>query len=289
MKISLILTTRGGNRLSCLIKLLDSLTNQTYRNFKLILVDQNQENEICNIIEKYHQKFSIKYIKTEYLPLSVARNIGLQHFEGEIVAYPDDDCWYDENTLQQVANIFSSRPDIYGLCTMVKDPDKNLIYGHLRKKMKFGEYINIRTVFKYPISVGIFCKYNFNEQFDEMFGVGCKFGSGEETDYLLELINKNQKIICTPQIFVYHPVEAYTIDDIKKTEKYAYGIGALFAKSIIKRNQWRTLFEFFDLIIRSIGGWILNSLRNNKVKNAVYKNRLIGLIKGYKEGLTIFK
>lgn len=44
--------------------------------------------------------------------MSLGRNVGLQQAQGELVAFPDDDCWYRPGTLQQVGALFQTHPEL---------------------------------------------------------------------------------------------------------------------------------------------------------------------------------
>ena len=51
MKFSLILATLGRD--IELVSFLNSLKNQTYRDFELIIIDQNQDKKIDAIVKKF--------------------------------------------------------------------------------------------------------------------------------------------------------------------------------------------------------------------------------------------
>ena len=77
MKFSLILATL--NRKTELNEFLKSLLEQKEVDFELIIVDQNRENFIDEIIEKYKEYYKILHIKTKYKGLSRARNLGINN------------------------------------------------------------------------------------------------------------------------------------------------------------------------------------------------------------------
>jgi Glycosyl transferase family 2. len=62
-KFSLITPTI--NRAKEIEIFLQSLENQTYRNFELIIIDQNIDISIDQIIEKYKREYIIKHIKSK--------------------------------------------------------------------------------------------------------------------------------------------------------------------------------------------------------------------------------
>lgn len=106
MKFSLILATLGRDKE--VANFLESLKNQSYKNFELIVVDQNQDGKIDNIIQEYKKDFFINHIKIKEKGLSYARNVGLKYINGEIVAFPDDDCEYPENLLENDKSFISN-------------------------------------------------------------------------------------------------------------------------------------------------------------------------------------
>lgn len=111
MKFSLIFCTI--NRLKECETFFYFLENQTYKNFEIIIVDQNSHNKIKNIISKFpFVSRNSKYFKVNFKGLSRARNFGLKHVTGEIICFPDDDCWYsDINLLEKICTILNSNLD----------------------------------------------------------------------------------------------------------------------------------------------------------------------------------
>src|SRR3954462_9966814 len=59
-KISLILSTVG--RTEPLARFLDGLTQQTYQNFELILVDQNSDSHLKSILNLFHSRMCILHL-----------------------------------------------------------------------------------------------------------------------------------------------------------------------------------------------------------------------------------
>ena len=97
MRFSLIMGTYGRGEVIC--GFLESLKNQNYDNFELIVVDQNPDDQVEKICRGYSSHFEIKYLETDKPGLSHARNIGLKHISGDIVTFPDDDCEYPPGSL----------------------------------------------------------------------------------------------------------------------------------------------------------------------------------------------
>jgi len=219
MKFSLIMGTYG--RAERVHGLLESLKNQSYRNFELIVVDQNLDDHIEKGCADYNSYFKIKYLKTETPGLSRSRNIGLKHAIGDIITFPDDDCKYYIETLQAAYDFFSSNNDVHiVLGRIVDEKGNNVIRNWPREELKINKY-NFYIRFS---SITMFIKRDLDlNPFDESLGVGTSFGSCEDAEYIFTLLRKGKKVIYTPNIRVYHP--AFDIRQMNEKKVYSYGLG----------------------------------------------------------------
>lgn len=224
MKFSMLLPTLGS-REEELIRLFDSLENQIHKNFEVIVVTQGNHEKVAEILLNY--KFEYKHIPMEGRGIAIARNIGLPHINGDVLAFADDDGWYDKEALQIVKeHIEKYDPDIVTFRHI--DPYKNEytraypeseILGFKKmdtlKQMSLDIYININRV---PVYI---------DGFDERFGVGSKYNSGEENIYLMDLYNKGyKKMYYFPIIIAYHPKKECNYLD----EQSFIGKGPLFKR-----------------------------------------------------------
>ena len=269
-----LITTTQGDRMFEFERLIRSLSDQTYKDFELIVVDQSSNSDVERICR--HASFNTKYIKTSLISLSKARNIGIKEASGEFVAFPDDDCWYPKKLLERVKKRFQT-DNIDCVCCCAFDPElKRTLSARPAKK----ECIKINTInaLKYPISIGIFSKKT-NIRFDESLGAGAKWGAGEETDYVLQLLNYGKRINYYRKILVYHPYHNdATVSQQVKTYRYGQGYGALIKKAL-KRKQYGVLVEYYTVILRSIGGVLYYRIMGNKIYK-VYIARIRGIISG---------
>ena len=80
---------------------IDSILNQTYENFELILVDDGSPDKSGVICEKYAiSDKRIKVFHKENGGLSDARNYGLSYANGEYVTFIDSDDLVEKNFLK---------------------------------------------------------------------------------------------------------------------------------------------------------------------------------------------
>lgn len=279
MKISLIITTQG-NRMTDLIRFIRSIELMIYKNVEIILVDQSEDSAILDIVRNSSIYEKTKHIKTSKVSLSKARNMGLAEATGDILCFPDDDCWYSENIIDQVVKLFKEQNSYDCICTNVYDPNEEKFYGTRRKNGNDEIKINQINAFKYPISVGIFLRSRVMGDllFDERLGAGAKWGSGEETDLVLKLLKKDAKIVFCPNILVYHPVGNDINWDRAKYYNYGKGFGATIQISL-QRRQFLTLIELLIILSRSFAAFILFGIKDRR-KSLNYLARIRGIFKG---------
>lgn len=262
--ISLVTATLG--RTDEFSVLLESLSRQTYKNFELIIVDQNDHHKLESIIAQYPQ-LKIKYIRSNVKGLSYNRNIGLKFIEGDVIGFPDDDCFYDDNVLKTVAVNFDKKLDLKLIAFNVKDPTTKETFISGAKELKRSNLL------KSCISYNLFIRRDDNIFFDERLGIGAKWGAGEETDYIFEYFKLNDRGLFVNDISIFH--KKGTAFNVERAYKYGLGMGALFKKEIITRKHYNYIFQFLKLILRPLGG-IICLPKSSKIYWYTFLGRLNG-------------
>ena len=103
-KVSIIVTCY--NLAQYLPDLIESIENQTYKNFEVIIVDDHsQDSTIKAIREKFKNvKFEYKIILSDGNGVSAARNTGIRISQGKYIAFIDDDDTISEKYLDTLYN-----------------------------------------------------------------------------------------------------------------------------------------------------------------------------------------
>lgn len=90
------------NRPEEMRELLDSLANQTFRDFELIIIEDGSTLKCDTIADTYRDKFPISYFYKSNTGQSDSRNIGMSKATGEYFLFFDSDCIIPTHYLQIV-------------------------------------------------------------------------------------------------------------------------------------------------------------------------------------------
>lgn len=103
MKVSLIMS--AYNTELYLKQAIDSVLEQTYANFELIIVDDGSTDNSGKIVDSYAERDDrIVVIHKENSGLSDSRNVALKRVTGDYVGFIDSDDWYEPNYLELLVN-----------------------------------------------------------------------------------------------------------------------------------------------------------------------------------------
>ena len=121
-------------------KALNSVLNQTYTNFEIIVIDNNSDDNTDDIVKKFNDK-RIQFIKINNKGIIAAsRNKGIKISRGEWISFLDSDDWWKKEKLEVCVNHINSEVDfIYH--DLEKIPNDNIIYRIFNKKKKLKEPI----------------------------------------------------------------------------------------------------------------------------------------------------
>lgn len=123
-KVSIIIPT--FNRPTSLIKTLDSLETQTYKNFEVVVVEGGSFEKTKKFLSTYRGSFEIKLFPQKGKGLPNAVNLGIKNSKGEIVIRTDDDIVASPEWLRSVVDTFKISEEIAGVSGPTIIPTKRL-------------------------------------------------------------------------------------------------------------------------------------------------------------------
>ncbi|WP_284946492.1 glycosyltransferase family 2 protein [Acidisoma cladoniae] len=277
MRFSLIMVT--GGRTNEVAAFMEALSEQSFKDFELIIVQQNADERLAGIIARFEGKFPLRVIRSLPRQINHSRNVGTAVASGEILAFPDDDCLYPPDLLLQVDERFRESgpmtPDV--LTGIAITPDGTPGSGRWHHQ---GGVISVRTVWTSAIEFNLFIRRSTYEQvggFDQSMGLGTPFASGDAQDLTLLAMRTGALAIFDPNLRVVHPDKRLTAVAVERAYVYGAGLGYVLRKH---RTPLRICFIF---LIRPFGGACLSLLRFRRFDARYYWlsfcGRLAGLLR----------
>ena len=143
------------NRKNVISEAIDSVLNQTFPNFELIIIDDGSddgtEEFIKNKYVHYLNNGVIKYFKLNHAGVCAARNHGLTKTSGNIIAYLDSDNQWDPRFLEIMINALDKNTNAKCAYCGVKVNHNVKEYKHVlnkkfnRKKLLEQNFIDINS------------------------------------------------------------------------------------------------------------------------------------------------
>ena len=108
LMVSVVLPTH--NRRVVVQRAIRSVLERTYTNLELLVVDDYSTDDTWDYLCRYEDPRIRAVRSTEQPGVAGARNHGLDLVTGDVVAYLDDDNWYDRDWLRSVVWLLEQQP-----------------------------------------------------------------------------------------------------------------------------------------------------------------------------------
>ena len=242
--LSLVICTYG--RTKQLAEFIQSIRCQSVAPKEIIIVDQNPPGFLDNLLEDCAGKLNIVHKRVTFTGASKARNFGASIATSDLIAFPDDDCTYREDTIKNVIRGFE-RDDELGVLIAGKDEILNAAPVKTQRDNKITQIHTVLDLFKAKAETSnIFIRKKVLNKLEYVFDVKIgpgeftEWASNEETDLLVRLLQKNVPIAKDETIrIVHHSCQG----SLKKTLQYGMG-----RYELIKRNNLGIFIYFINLL-----------------------------------------
>ena len=231
--ISIIIPTYNvSNKL--LSECLDSVLNQTYKNFEICIADDNSTNEeTINTLKKYEQKY--KNIKVKYREenghISKCSNTALSLAKGEFISLLDNDDILDKDALYYVVESLNNDKKLDLIYT---DEDKLDING----KRCFPHF---KPDFSYDtlLSSNYICHFTTIRKsiIDKLEGFRSEYDGAQDYDLFLRVIELTKKIHHIPKILYHWRITESSTAGSGNNKNYAYLAGKRALENYFQRNK----------------------------------------------------
>lgn len=255
-------------------RLLDSLEEQTYGSFRVLVVDQNPDARL----EPALAGRGLEVVRvTSDAGLARARNAVLPLVSADLVAFPDDDCAYAPTLLERVAERFEAEPGLDGLSLPMADAEG-------RRDAGWGSeatLLTTRNVWNLVASAGLFLRRPLVERigrFDEQLGAGGPgpWRSSEETDYVIRALAAGARVAYDPALSVEHALTVRSGPALAaRGRSEGASVGYLLRKH---RYPPGTLGR---MLVRPVGGVVVSLAKLDPDRARFHAATLAGRVRGY--------
>ncbi|MGB0757157.1 MAG: glycosyltransferase family 2 protein [Patescibacteria group bacterium] len=189
-KVSVIIPTY--NRPEFIDKAIDSVLQQTYQDFEIIVVDDGVDKRADQVVSSFDDQ-RVRYIPhKENKGGAAARNTGIKEAQGEYIAFlDDDDTWVSEKLETQIQTLEQLSSEV-GFCycavTQIRDE------GNITSQVDSGihdVYELALTRFKGFLTSGLMIRKSV---LDEVGGFDPDLPSHQEPDLIIRMAKKYQGV-----------------------------------------------------------------------------------------------
>ncbi len=259
-KVSIIMNCYNGEEY--IYEAIKSVINQKYRNWELIIWDNQSIDKSEKIISLIKDKRLRYYKSKKFTNLSEARNLAIEKSFGEIITFLDvDDIWLDNKLSIQVEFFLKNKYKLIYCNFLVKNENKKKTKLYSNKRLPEG---NITQLLLNNYCVGLLTimiskKILKDIYFDPIFTIIGDFD-------LVIRISKKYKIGC-----IQYPLAIYrkhnSNDSILNLERQIQELNSWYEKKLKDKT-----YKYFDL------SGIKNKLVFMNFENNFNKNNIIKML-----------
>ncbi len=242
MKLSVIIPTYNAE--TTLPFLLDSLSNQSFPEFEVIIVDDNSYDNSPQIVNS--SPYKLIQLPKNHGP-AYCRNIGAENAQGEILVFTDSDCRVHDKWIENIKGYFLKQDidAIMGKLTLMP----STFLGDSISALGFpaGGAIGFDKIWKvdengYTKSLSTCNCALRKEVFREVggFDTSFPFPGGEDSLLAYDLLRLGYKIKYCPDVIIYHDARNSLASFIKW--QFKRGISSyIFSKKISNKGDFLSL------------------------------------------------
>lgn len=260
------------NREKYITQTIDSILNQTYKDFELIIVDDGSTDSTLNIITEYAKKDSrIKAIHQENGGASSARYNGYLNASGEYFTLLDSDDLWKDTLLENQVKLMETGSYDYVCCCLREMSNEEIEKESLvfNEECIIKEYSGIELYKKSSMEGGIatswavlFNKHYFDKEMERFISIRDKYPYGFFNDSFTsaQLLCMGNKIALINNVFVLVRINA---DSICRTVKilphnlekiYHFQKKVEFLK--VLEDKYPYGHELIGMLLTDIGIWV---------------------------------
>ena len=198
------------------------LETKLHEKLRMLVINQQMNNHEELVIDLPF----ITVINSKSRGLSKSRNIGLSNVKKGFGIVADDDVNYVPGFEKIIREAIADFPNISIFTFQIETPEGGS-YKEYKQKGFVHSWRSILRVSSISTVIHVESVKSDNIYFDERFGLGAKFPTGEENIFLNDLLKKGYAIRSIPKPMVIHPKES---SGSQITADLIFSKGAMFRR-----------------------------------------------------------
>ena len=284
--VSVILPVYNGEQF--LKKSIDSVLNQSYNNFELIIINDGSTDKSDLIINKYLPNDKIKYFSRENKGLVATLNEAIQRSSGQFIARMDqDDICYPTRIQKQLDFLIKKNIDVCGTSYKIIDENENV----LKVINSFNEY------FEVTLSAMLVPFAHASVMFRNIFkSKGFSYGSGEITfaedyDLWIKMIKKDVSFGNLKEVLLKYRVFENSLSSITKVNIFSEVYNSCWDYNKSESRKLISIYEnilvtninysFAPILVKSILNFTKSNGYNQSALRLLFKINFKSIVLGF--------
>ena len=227
-------------------KTIQSVLDQTYENWELILVDDGSTDSSGDICDHFAEKDArIRVIHKPNGGVSSARNVGLAAAEGEYITWLDSDDWFANDMLE--STLSAARE--YNVSAVLCNYENVSAKGKRQRRYEFEENIvlNREEALKWLLSVKL-TESLWANLIERRFYAGIVFPEGklfEDISVVYKLYEQQDRIAVIIKPLLSRQIRSDSISHVRSVKNRVDALNAYIARSDDLAERYPALSDVF--------------------------------------------
>jgi len=248
---------------------IQSVINQTYSNWELIIVnDGSTDNSVTIVNQLLENDNRLQLINKPNSGVSDTRNKGLEVASGELVTFLDaDDVWHITNLEKKVKFFTSTDYDVvYSYCQMIDEQSKpidKILKGE--NNLKIADFLSLKANYNTAPSGIVFKK----EVLHKIGGFDVNLSNNADQDILIQSLANGFKIGVISEVLWNYRIHPENMSkNVELLEKDSIYLFRKCEKQQLFHSYWFKQQCFSNLYLILAGSWWKNG--NNKLRGLYF-------------------
>ena len=253
---------------------ISSIINQKYKQIEVLLIDDGSTDSSLDICRYWEQRDNrITVIHQKNAGVSAARNVGIDHSNGQYISFIDSDDIVDENIYSEFEEQYKKGIDIirfrcktlYGKFRVVSE---NLVEGELNLNSSIDKY----NLFFNGHTFGSVCFTIFKKNIISNHRFNSNYKYGEDYLFYFNVLENVSTIYISNKILYYYMINYFSATRRKDITKELKEIKDHFnvdfeVTNFIRLNKFNSLIDdALDCTVNATNNWLRNLAKNYTYK-----------------------